>query len=125
MLAFADYSDEIHRVRTKVISSLVNYSGDAFNITAVAAKYETREDSDTEWSRIDMDDIYAAPLVVTSDTEETSFEFRVSSNPGTLEWTVGYYYEDFSGKPNQIVENQYGISADAFDYIVGILGYLV
>ena len=60
ILAFADYSDEIHRVRTKVISSLVNYSGDAFNITAVAAKYETREDSDTEWSRIDMDDIYAA-----------------------------------------------------------------
>ena len=42
-----------------------------------------------------------------------------------LEWTVGYYYEDFSGKPNQIVENQYGISADAFDYIVGIIGYLV
>ena len=68
-----------------------------------------------------MDDIYAAPLVVTSDTEETSFEFRVSSNPGTLEWTVGYF-EDFSGKPNQIVENQYGISADAFDYIVAIIG---
>mgnify|MGYP006242413077 FL=1 len=88
MLAFADYSDEIHRVRTKVISSMVNYSGDAFNITAVAAKYETREDSDTEWSRIDMDDIYAAPLVVTSDTEETSFEFRVSSNPGTLELSL-------------------------------------
>ncbi|MBH36561.1 MAG: TonB-dependent receptor [Gammaproteobacteria bacterium] len=122
LLAFADFSDEIHRVKTKVISSMVNYSGDSFNITVIAAKYETREDSDTEWSRIDMDDLYAAPLVVGSDSEETSFELRVSSNPGDIEWTVGYFYEDSSGKPNQIVENQYGSSADAFDYIVGIIG---
>ena len=44
-----------------------------------------------------MDDLYAAPLVVTPDTETSSFEFRVNSNPGVFEWTVGYF-KDFEGK---------------------------
>ena len=74
-----------------IMAHWLTIPGDAFNITAVAAKYEAREGLRYRMGRIDMDDIYAAPLVVTSDTEETSFELEISSNPGTLEWTVGYY----------------------------------
>ena len=121
LLAFADYSDEIHRVKTKIITSKVNYQADDFTTTFIVAKYDYREDSDTEWSRIDMDDLYAAPLIVTSDAEETSFEFRVNSNPGDFEWTFGYYYEDYRGKPNQIVETQFGLSAESFGYITDII----
>ena len=80
LLAFADFSDEIHRVRTKVLATQLNYQADDFSVVAVLANYQDREDSDTEWSRIDMDDLYAAPLIVTSDTETSSFEFRVNSN---------------------------------------------
>ena len=121
LLAFADFSDEIHRVRTKVLATQINYQADDFNVVAVLANYQDREDSDTEWSRIDMDDLYAAPLIVTSDEETSSFEFRVNSNPGVFEWTVGYFNEDYEGKPNQIVETQFGSSADAFDYITSII----
>jgi outer membrane receptor protein involved in Fe transport len=75
------------------------------------------EDSDTEWGRIDTDDLYPAPLIVTSDSESEITELRVSSNPGMIEWTVGLYDFEEKADPNQIVENQALLSAEAFDYI--------
>ena len=67
-----------------------------------------------------MDDLYAAPTVVTSDTETSSFEFRVNSNLVSSSGPLDTF-EDFEGKPNQMVETQYGSSADAFDYITAII----
>ena len=75
------------------------------------------EDSDTEWGRIDTDDLYPAPLIVTSDSETEITELRLSSNHGMIEWTVGLYDFESKADPNQIVENQALLSAEAFDYI--------
>ena len=75
------------------------------------------EDSETEWSRIDTDDLYPAPLIVTSDSETEITELRLSSNPGMIEWTVGLYDFEAMRDPNSIVENQALLSAEAWDYI--------
>ena len=71
------------------------------------------EDSDTEWGRIDTDDLYPAPLIVTSDSETEITELRLSSNPGTFEWTVGFYDFESKADPNSIVETQALLSAEA------------
>ena len=124
LLAFAAFRDEVHDQRDRIVSLNLNYAADNFNSTLSMAAYETRQDFDTDWSRIDMDDLYAGPLVLTADDDTQTTELRVFSNPGTFEWTVGYFRDDSQGEPNQIIETQFGPNAEAFDYIANIImGY--
>ena len=117
LLAFAEVTDEIHNVEMSTLVSTTNLGFDWGTATLVTMNRDYDEDSDTEWGRIDTDDLYPAPLIVTSDSEEEITELRLSSNPGTFEWTFGLYDYESKADPNSIVENQALLSAEAFDYI--------
>ena len=117
LLAFAEVTDEIHNVVLSTLSSTTEIDFDWGSATLITMNRDYDEDSDTEWGRIDTDDLYPAPLIVTSDSESEITELRVSSNPGMIEWTVGLYDFESNADPNQIVENQALLSAEAFDYI--------
>ncbi len=117
LLAFAEVTDEIHNVEISTLASTTKVGFDWGSATLITMYRDYDEDSDTEWGRIDTDDLYPAPLIVTSDSETEITELRISSNPGMIEWTVGLYDFEANADPNEIVENQALLSAEAFDYI--------
>ena len=117
LLAFAEVTDEIHNVEMSTLASTTKVGFDWGSATLITMYRDYDEDSDTEWGRIDTDDLYPAPLIVTSDSETEITELRISSNPGMIEWTVGLYDFEANADPNEIVENQALLSAEAFDYI--------
>ena len=117
LLAFADVTDEIYNVEVSTLASTTKIGFDWGSATLTTMYRNYDEDSDTEWGRIDTDDLYPAPLIVTSDSEEEITELRLSSNPGMVEWTVGFYDYQEKADPNQIVENQALLTSDAWDYI--------
>jgi outer membrane receptor protein involved in Fe transport len=121
LLAFAEVTDEIHNVVTTSLVSTTSVESEYFTTTVITMDSDYDEDSDTEWSRIDMDDLYSGPLVVTSDDETEIREIRLTSNPGMVEWTLGYYDYKSKADPNSVVETQYGSSADAYDYIANVI----
>ena len=117
LFSFAEVTDEVHNVVMSTLASTtqVGFDWGSASLTTMYRDYD--EDSETEWSRIDTDDLYPAPLIVTSDSETEITELRLSSNPGMIEWTVGLYDFESNADPNSIVENQALLSADAWDYI--------
>ena len=117
LLSFAEVTDEVHNVVMSTVASTTKVGFDWGSATLTTMYRDYDEDSETEWSRIDTDDLYPAPLIVTSDSETEITELRLSSNPGMIEWTVGLYDFDANSDPNSIVENQALLSADAWDYI--------
>ena len=117
LLAFAEVTDEIHNVVMSTVASTTKVGFDWGSATLITMYRDYDEDSETEWGRIDTDDLYPAPLIVTSDSETEITELRISSNPGMIEWTVGLYDFEANSDPNEIVENQALLSAEAFDYI--------
>ena len=100
---------------TLASTTQVGFDWGSATLTTMYRDYD--EDSETEWSRIDTDDLYPAPLIVTSDSETDITELRLSSNPGMIEWTVGLYDFEANSDPNSIVENQALLTAEAWDYI--------
>ena len=117
LFSFAEVSDEVHNVVETTLASTTEVGFDWGSATLTTMYRDYDEDSETEWSRIDTDDLYPAPLIVTSDSETEITELRLSSNPGMIEWTVGLYDFEEKADPNQIVENQGLLSAEAWDYI--------
>ena len=117
LLSFAEVTDEVHNVVMSTVASTTKVGFDWGSATLTTMYRDYDEDSETEWSRIDTDDLYPAPLIVTSDSETEITELRLSSNPGMIEWTVGLYDFEANSDPNSIVENQALLSADAWDYI--------
>jgi len=117
LFSFAEVTDEIHNVVLSTLSSTTEVGFDWGSATLTTMYRDYDEDSETEWSRIDTDDLYPAPLIVTSDSETEITELRLSSNPGMIEWTVGLYDFEANADPNSIVENQALLSAEAWDYI--------
>ena len=117
LFSFAEVTDEVHNVVLSTLASTteVGFDWGSASLTTMYRDYD--EDSETEWSRIDTDDLYPAPLIVTSDSETEITELRLSSNPGMIEWTVGLYDFESNADPNSIVENQALLSAEAWDYI--------
>ena len=117
LFSFAEVTDEVHNVVMSTLASTtqVGFDWGSASFTTMYRDYD--EDSETEWSRIDTDDLYPAPLIVTSDSETEITELRLSSNPGMIEWTVGLYDFESNADPNSIVENQALLSAEAWDYI--------
>ena len=117
LFSFAEVTDEVHNVVMSTLASTtqVGFDWGSASLTTMYRDYD--EDSETEWSRIDTDDLYPAPLIVTSDSETEITELRLSSNPGMIEWTVGLYDFESNADPNSIVENQALLSAEAWDYI--------
>ena len=79
LLAFAEVTDEIHNVVMSTLVSTTNVGFDWGSATLITMNRDYDEDSDTEWGRIDTDDLYPAPLIVTSDSETEITELRLSS----------------------------------------------
>ena len=117
LFSFAEVTDEVHNVVMSTLTSTTEVGFDWGSATFTTMYRDYDEDSETEWSRIDTDDLYPAPLIVTSDSETDITELRLSSNPGMIEWTVGLYDFESNADPNSIVENQALLSAEAWDYI--------
>ena len=117
LFSFAEVTDEVHNVVMSTLASTTQVGFDWGSATLTTMYRDYDEDSETEWSRIDTDDLYPAPLIVTSDSETEITELRLSSNPGMIEWTVGLYDFESNADPNSIVENQALLSAEAWDYI--------
>ena len=117
LFSFAEVTDEKHNVVLSTLASTTQVGFDWGSATLTTMFRDYDEDSETEWSRIDTDDLYPAPLIVTSDSETEITELRLSSNPGMIEWTVGLYDFESNADPNSIVENQALLSAEAWDYI--------
>ena len=61
LLAFAEVSDEIHNVVLSTLSSTTKVGFDWGSATLTTMYRDYDEDSDTEWGRIDTDDLYRAP----------------------------------------------------------------
>ena len=117
LFSFAEVTDEVHNVVMSTLASTTQVGFDWGSATLTTMYRDYDEDSETEWSRIDTDDLYPAPLIVTSDSETDITELRLSSNPGMIEWTVGLYDFEANSDPNSIVENQALLTAEAWDYI--------
>jgi len=117
LFSFAEVTDEKHNVVMSTLASTTQVGFDWGSATLTTMYRDYDEDSETEWSRIDTDDLYPAPLIVTSDSETEITELRLSSNPGMIEWTVGLYDFEANSDPNSIVENQALLTAEAWDYI--------
>ena len=117
LFSFAEVTDEKHNVVLSTLSSTTEVGFDWGSATLTTMYRDYDEDSETEWSRIDTDDLYPAPLIVTSDSETEITELRLSSNPGMIEWTAGLYDFEANSDPNSIVENQALLTAEAWDYI--------
>ena len=110
--------DETEEVRTEMISATFNYDFEAFDAIVVYSDRKVTEDATTDWARIDMDDYVPAPLIVDGDqTHRKTTEVRLSSKPGQLEWTVGYYQYEWNEEPNQISQTQYAVDSDWLAYV--------
>ena len=117
-------SDEIHETTVTTIVTHLKYAFETFNVDLIVHKKEFEEDYYTDWARIDMDDFVPAPLWVDDkDDESTTEEIRITSNPGPIEWTIGYYRYSFDGGSG-VVETQYAIDAEWLDYVATIAGGL-
>jgi iron complex outermembrane receptor protein len=113
--------DETEEVRTEMISATFNYDFEAFDAIVVYSDRKVTEDATTDWARIDMDDYVPAPLIVDGDqTHRKTTEVRLSSKPGQLEWTVGYYQYEWNEEPNQVSQTQYAMDQDWLDYVTSI-----
>ena len=96
--AHASASDETEDDEMEMVQINLKYDFNIFDANLILTEKDFTANAYTDWARIDMDDLYIAPLVVENDTSEESFtELRITSKPGTIEWTIGYYnyeYED-------------------------------
>ena len=116
--AHALAADETEEVRTEMISATFNYDFEAFDAIVVYSDRKVTEDATTDWARIDMDDYVPAPLIVDGDqTHRKTTEVRLSSKPGQIEWTVGYYQYEWNEEPNQISQTQYAVDSDWLAYV--------
>jgi len=118
--AHASAADERFEVITRTISSQFNYEFETFTASLITSVREWEDNTFTDWSRIDMDDFVPAPLVINEDNDQLeTTEIRLVSNPGKIEWTVGYFSSEFDGGTG-IVETQYGITKDWMTYIADV-----
>jgi len=123
--AHALAADETEEVRTEMFAATINYDFEAFDGILVYSDRQTTEDAVTDWARIDMDDYVPAPLIVDGDkTHRTTTELRLTSKPGQLEWTVGYYKYEWNEEPNQVSQTQYAMDQDWLDYVTEIAASL-
>jgi iron complex outermembrane receptor protein len=116
--AHASASDERHETTIATLSTQLNWDFDNFRLSLITSAREYEYNYYTDWARIDMDDIVAAPLIVDDDNDTyNTTEVRLTSNPGRIEWTVGYYSSEFDGG-NGVVETQYAITRDWLEYVM-------
>ena len=122
--AHASASDETEDDEMEMVQINLKYDFNIFDANLILTEKDFTANAYTDWARIDMDDLYIAPLVVENDTSEESFtELRISSKPGTIEWTIGYYNYEYEDNPG-INQTQYAPNAEAFEYITDIImGY--
>ncbi|MFL2728411.1 MAG: TonB-dependent receptor [Gammaproteobacteria bacterium] len=120
LLWFADAADEIGMTDSEMFVTTINYDFDMFTATLVSSSREIDEFEKTEWGRIDMDDLYSAPLYNVSTDERDTLELRLASKPGTIEWVVGYYKDEQRGLPGNR-QDQFGMTDEAYDYIANVI----
>ena len=119
--AFYSFTDEQEQSETTVLTEVIKYDFGKFDAILIRADYDYETSAITDWSRIDTDDLYTDILYYNSSGSRDSTELRVSSKPGNLEWTVGYYKERFDSDPGATEVEP--TDADGFDYVTGYMGF--
>ena len=119
--AFYSFTDEQEQNETTVLTEVIKYDFGKFDAILIRADYDYETSAITDWSRIDTDDLYTDILYYNSSGSRDSTELRVSSKPGNLEWTVGYYKERFDSDPGATEVEP--TDADGFDYVTGYMGF--
>ena len=121
-VAFYSFTDETYDVQSSVASLTVEYDFETFTGMLILADYDYDDFYETDWSRIDTDDLYIDELIYTSESGRDTQELRFSSTTdGSFQWTVGYFKTEYAHDPNYVTEWEY-TDADGLDYL-GYMGF--
>ena len=119
--AFYSFTDEEEEEETTVFSEVIKYDFGKFDAILIRADYEYDTTAITDWSRIDTDDLYTDILSYNSSGSRDTTEIRLTSKPGNVEWTVGYYKERFDSDPGPTeVEPS---DAEGLAYVESYMGF--
>jgi len=119
--AFYSFTDEQEQDETTVLTEVIKYDFGKFDAILIRADYDFETTAITDWSRIDTDDLYTDILYYNSSGSRDTTELRISSKPGDIEWTVGYYKERFDSDPGPTEVEP--TDAGGFDYVTGYMGF--
>ena len=119
--AFYSFTDEEEEDETSVLTEVIKYDFGKFDAILIRADYDYESTAITDWSRIDTDDLYTDILSYNSSGSRDTTELRLTSKPGKIEWTVGYYKERFDSDPGPTeVEPS---DADGLAYVESYMGF--
>ena len=119
--AFYSFTDEEEEGETSVLTEVIKYDFGKFDAILIRADYDYESTAITDWSRIDTDDLYTDILSYNSSGSRDTTELRLTSKPGKIEWTVGYYKERFDSDPGPTeVEPS---DADGLAYVESYMGF--
>ena len=119
--AFYSFTDEQEQDESSVLTEIIKYDFGKFDAILIRADYDYESTAITDWSRIDTDDLFTDILYYNSSGSRDTTELRLTSKPGNVEWTVGYYKERFDSDPGPTeVEPS---DAAGFDYVTGYMGF--
>ena len=89
----------------------------------IHADYTYDEDSITDWSRIDTDDLYVDNLYYWGDSGTKTTEVRFVSNyDSAFQWVLGYYKTKYEDDGNRTSEWEVS-DIDGLDYIQSYMGF--
>ena len=122
-LAFYSFIDEAFEVKSSVWSLNAEYDFGPVVATLIYADYEYDEDSITDWSRIDTDDLFVDNLYYWGDSGTKTTEVRFVSNyDSALQWVFGYYNTKYEDDGNRVQEWEVS-DVDGVDYIQSYMGF--
>ena len=122
-LAFYSFIDEVFEVKSSVLSLNAEYDFGPVVVNLIHADYTYDEDSITDWSRIDTDDLYVDNLYYWGDSGTKTTEIRFVSNyDSAFQWVLGYYKTKYEDDGNRTSEWEVS-DVDGLDYIQSYMGF--
>ena len=122
-LAFYAFIDEVFEVKSSVWSLNAEYDFGPVVMNLIHADYTYDEDSITDWSRIDTDDLYVDNLYYWGDSGTKTTEARFVSNyDSAFQWVLGYYKTKYEDDGNRTSEWEVS-DIDGLDYIQSYMGF--
>ena len=122
-LAFYAFIDEVFEVKSSVWSLNAEYDFGPVVMNLIHADYTYDEDSITDWSRIDTDDLYVDNLYYWGDSGTKTTEVRFVSNyDSAFQWVLGYYKTKYEDDGNRTSEWEVS-DIDGLDYIQSYMGF--
>ncbi len=104
-LAFFSFIDETYDVETSVITLDAGWDFGPVLGKLIYANYDYDEYYETDWSRIDTDDLYVDNLYLWGDSGTETAELRFTSNyEGSVQWTIGYFWSEFEDDGDRVQE---------------------